>query len=142
MEQNETDASREADEDTVGLTDNQVAALPYLVASPSLAEGARLADIGRTTLYRWMNDDSFRTTLERLRNEAADLAHSELRGLMLKGALVLAEAMEDPNARVRVRAAHAALSIGLRAVDLKDLRQRLERLDDAFSLWSRRNMLR
>ena len=142
MEQNETDPSREADDDTPGLTDNQVAALPYLVASPTLAEGARLADIGRTTLYRWMNDDGFRTTLEQLRSEAADLAHNELQGLMLKGALVLAEAMEDASPHVRVRAAHAALSIGLKAVDLKELRQRLERLDDAFSLWSRRNMLR
>ena len=61
---------------------------------------------------------------------------------MLKGALVLAEAMEDPNAHVRVRAAKAALSIGLKAVDLKELRQRIERLDDAFNLWARRNTLR
>ena len=137
MEQNSTDSSDGA----AALTDSQLAALPYLVASPTMAEGARLADVGRTTLYRWMNDHKFRTTLERLRTEAAELAHTELRGLMLKGALVLAEAMEDPNAHVRVRAARAALSIGLKAVDLKELRQRIERLDDAFTLWARRNTL-
>ena len=138
MEQNGTDSS----DATASLTDSQLAALPYLVASPTMAEGARLADVGRTTLYRWMNDHKFRTALERLRGEAAELAHTELRVLMLKGALVLAEAMEDPNAHVRVRAAKAALSIGLKAVDLKDLRQRIERLDDAFNLWARRNTLR
>ena len=34
------------------LKENQLAALPYLVAAPTVAEGARLAAIGRTTLYR------------------------------------------------------------------------------------------
>ena len=136
MEQNGTDSPEPA---PAALTDNQLAALPYLAASPTLAEGARLADIGRTTLYRWMNDPEFRATLERLRAEAADLAHTELRGLMLKGALVLAEAMEHPSPHVRVRAAQAALSMGLKAVDLKELRQRIDRLDDAFNLWARRN---
>ena len=138
MEQNGTDSL----DDTAGLTESQLAALPYLVASPTMAEGARLADIGRTTLYRWMNDHDFRTALERLRAGASDLAHTELRGLMLKGALVLAEAMEDPNPHVRVRAARAALSTGLKAVDLKELRQRIQRLDDAFALWARRDPLR
>lgn len=137
MEQNGTDYSEDA-----GLTESQLAALPYLVASPTMAEGARLADIGRTTLYRWMNDHEFRTALERLRAEASELAHTELRGLMLKGALVLAEAMEDPSPNVRVRAAQAALSIGLKAVDLKELRQRIQRLDDAFALWAKRDAVR
>ena len=138
MEQNRTDFP----EATPDLTDTQFAALPYLVASPTLAQGARLADIGRTTLYRWMNDHEFRTTLERLRGEAAGLAHTELRGLMLKGVLVLAEAMEDPSPNVRVRAARAALSVGLKAIDLKELRRRVERLDDAWNLWTRRNAVR
>ena len=109
-----------------------------MVAAPTMAEGARLANIGRSTLYRWMNDHEFRSTLERLREEAADLAHTELRNLMLKGAHVLAEAMEDPSSHVRVRAARAALSLGLKTIDLKELQQRIERLDDAFALWARR----
>ena len=131
MKQNETP-------DATSLTEKQLAALPYLVASPSLTQGAHLASISRATLWRWMNDDRFRTELERLRSEAADLAHSELKGLMLKGALVLAEAMEDTSPHVRVRAARAALSIGLRAIDLKALQERLDRIDDAFNLWAKR----
>ncbi len=138
MKHSETDSS----EETTDLTQKQLAALPYLVASPSLSEGARLATIDRATLYRWMNDDEFRRTLERLRAEAADLAHTELRGLMLKGALVLADAMEDPSPNVRVRAARAALSIGQKVIDLKELQQRIDRLDDAFTLWARKNARR
>ena len=138
MEQNGT----LSEDDGLALTESQLAALPYLVAAPTMAEGARLAEIGRSTLYRWMNDREFRTTLEQLRSEAADLAHTELKGLMLKSALVLADAMEHGNPHVRVRAAHAALTIGLRAIDLKELRRRIERLDDAFALWSRKNRVR
>jgi len=37
---------------TTTLTDRQVASLPYLVAAPSIAEGARLAQVGLRTLYR------------------------------------------------------------------------------------------
>ena len=125
-------------EESTTLSDRQLAALPYLVASPSLSQGARLADIGRTTLYRWMEDDRFRENLGRLRAQAADLAHAELRGLMLKGVLVLAEAMEDTDPGIRLRAACATLNIALKAIDLEDLQRRLDRLDDAFTLWASR----
>ena len=127
MEQNGTP-------DTTSLTARQEAAMPYLVASPSQSDGARVANIGRTTLHRWMQDDRFREELERLRAEAAGLAHTELNGLMLKGVLALAEALEDENPYIRLRAAQATLSIGLKALDLKELLRRLDRLDDAFAL--------
>ncbi len=120
------------------LTARQLAALPYLVASPSLSDGARLADIGRTTLYRWLTEPDFRYHLERLRSDAADLARTELQGLMLKGVLVLADAMESADASIRLRAARAALYIGLRAIDLKELGERLDHLDDAFALMTSR----
>ena len=68
MEHNGTENSESAD---TSLTDRQVAALPYLTASTSVSEGARLANIVRTTLYRWMHDDDLRWALERLRSAAA-----------------------------------------------------------------------
>jgi hypothetical protein len=129
MEQNGTHGNG-----TTALSDRQLAALPYLLAAPSVAEGARLADVGRTTLWRWMEDDDFRTHLERLRSEAADLAHTELQGLMLKGIMVLAEALEDASPNIKLRAAQATLAIGLRAIDLKRIQRRLDLLDDALVL--------
>jgi len=122
-----------------GLTVNQLQALPYIVAAPSLSEAAKLAEVGRTTLYRWLEDDDFRNELERLRSEATDLAHCELKGLMLKAVQVLGEAMEDPNANVRLRAAHITLSVAFKANELKEIQQRLQLLDDALPLWSTRH---
>ena len=121
------------------LTDKQLQALPYMAAAPSLSEAAKLAEVGRTTLYRWMEDDEFRRELERLRSEALDLAHVELKGLMLKATQVLGETMDDANPLVRLRAAQIALSIGLKSIEVKDIQRRLQLLDDALPLWATRN---
>jgi len=67
-----------------GLSERQLAALPYIATAPSLSEAARRAEIGRTTLYRWLEEPEFRDELERWRRGAAELASLELRGLMLK----------------------------------------------------------
>ena len=124
---------------TASLTDKQLQALPYLVAAPSLSEAAKLAEVGRTTLYRWMEDDEFRRELERLRSEALDLAHVELKGLMLKATQVVSETMDDANPFVRLRAAQIALSVGLKAVEVKEIQRRIQLLDDALPLWATKN---
>ncbi len=121
------------------LSDKQLAALPYLVSPKSLSEAARLANVGRTTLYRWMNDPDFREELERRRQEAAELADTELKGLRLKALIVFAESMEDPDPYVRVRAAQVAYGFGIKSGDLAEVRKRLERVDESFHLWYSRN---
>ena len=125
---------------TKALSDRQLRAMPYLVASPTVSEGARLAQVGLRTLYRWMDDDDFRRELERQRSEAAELAYVELKGLMLKSVHVLGSAMEDPNPNVRLRAAQTALSVAMKATELRDIQKRLDLLDAALPLWTRRNM--
>ena len=128
MRQNET-------EKPTSLTTKQQQALPYLVTAPSVAQGAEEADIARATLYRWMHDPDFRDELERLRGEAAKVAKVELRGLMLKAVGVLADSMEDQNPFVRLRAARTTMYIGIKAVDIAELDQRLDRIEDSMELW-------
>ena len=43
---------------------------------------------------RWMNDSAFRTELERVRNNIADLAYTELEGLTLKSVFRLAQLLD------------------------------------------------
>ena len=121
-------------EKSTSLTTRQLAALHYLVASPLPSEAARLANISRATLWRWMNDDDFRQELDSLRDKAADLARAELKGLMLKGIVFLAGALEDADPGIRLRASRAALSLGLRASDLENIQRRIGLLDDAMAL--------
>ena len=103
-----------SDDDSVALTHRQITALPYLVASPTVTEGARLAGISRRTVHRWMEDDDFRDQFERFRDEALSLAQVELKGLTLKGTGVLAEMLEDPSSNIRLRAAQIAIAMGVK----------------------------
>ena len=133
MRQNDT-------EKTTSLTHRQLAALPHIAASPRLSQGARSASIGRATLYRWLQDEPFRQALERLQSDAADFARSELQGLMLKGILVLSQAMDDSNPDIRLRAARGTLYLALKVKDIKEIQQRLELIDEAFALRASRGI--
>ena len=119
MEQNGTQRA-------AALTERQIQVLPYLVVGHNRSEAAKLAHVGRTTLHNWMSDPRFRKEFERFRNEALDLAYTELKGLALKAAQVVGDAMEDSSPNVRLRAAQIALSIGLKVNELREVQQRLE----------------
>ena len=56
------------------LSQRQLVALPYIVAEPTISEGARAAGIARMTLTRWMRDPVFREELERVRRNIAEFA--------------------------------------------------------------------
>ena len=57
---------------------------------------------------------------------------------MLKSVLVLAEALDDGDPITRLRAARTTLSVALKADEVRDLRRRIDLLDDAVSLLRRR----
>ena len=128
MEQDETQ------ERNVDLTPKQTVAMPYIAANPSMTEAAKAAGISRVTLYRWMQDPSFRAELERIRRDAVDLAYAELRGLALKSVTAIAELLEDPDPRVRSMAARTALYNVARAEEVYQLRNRFDVLDRAITL--------
>ena len=130
MGQNETYEQNDPEENH-GLTRRQLYAMPYLLVAPTLAEAARMAHVGRTTLWRWLKDPIFRMDLERLRSEASNLAREEFQGLMPKALYVLAQLMEHPDWKVRLRSVQVALSVGLEANDLKEISWETDQFDDA-----------
>ena len=121
------------------LTIRQQSALSIIAASPSVAQAARTSGIGQSTIYRWMEDDDFRGELTRLRRESAELARRELQGLMLRSVSVLADAMEDPDKAVRLRAARYAMSFALRVGEIETLKREIRDLQEALPLWAARH---
>ena len=112
----------------------QQEALLALAVTPSVAKAARQAHVGYTTLRRWLQDDDFRQELDRIRQEAAELARVQLQGLMLKSVTALADAMNDPKPSVRLRAAQIALAYGFRTGQLEKFQEQLEAVEDALPL--------
>ena len=98
--------------------------------------GGRFKGSLSEAMWRFTTDESDRRLLQV--DIEGSIAHVELRGLMLKGVVTLAEAMEDPDPRIRLRAARAALHIGLKAIDLQDIQQRLHLLAHPLTLWPSR----
>ena len=129
------------DDEPVRLTHRQITALPYLLSSGTVAEGAKLAGISRTTFYRWMDDEAFRTQFETLRADVQRYAYAELRGLTLKGALVLAQMLEDPSSGIKLRAAQTAVSAGMKVSEQMDNQDRLDRIDEALSIQKSRKTI-
>ena len=120
------------------LTPRQLSALPYLAAFPSANQAARAAGIGKSTLYRWLEDDHFREELTRLREEAAEFARQELKGLQLRAVDVFRDAMNHRNVAVRLRAARYSMSFSSQIELAEKLRQDIEHLDIAFDEWKSR----
>ena len=118
------------------LTDRQKAALPYVVAFPNVRMAARASGIGKSTIYRWMEDDEFREEVTRLRNASAEIARLEVQGLMLTAVEVLCEVMNHDDATLRLRAARYVLTYGLQAGEVDELRRDLADLQQALPLWA------
>ena len=113
------------------LTARQEKALPILASASSIAEASRLSDVGRRTLHRWLDDPDFRDELARLHEEAADLARSQLHGVMLQAVLALADSLQDPNPEIRLRAIRTALDYSVKVNDIERLSKELHALEDS-----------
>ncbi len=113
------------------LTPRQAVALPHIAAESNLARGAEAAQIGRRTLTRWMDDPAFRAELERIRRNISDLAFNVVEGLTLKSVIRLDQLLDDPDPNVRLRALKVALSISLSAKEQKEIRNRIEVVENA-----------
>ena len=124
------------------LTFRQQAALTVIAATPTVAQAARQSGIGESTLYRWLEDDKFRAELIRLREESANLARQELQGLMLRSVSVIAEAMDDPDKAIRLRAARYAMSFAARIGEVEKMRQEIRDIESALPIWTGRNTVK
>ena len=115
------------------LPPRQQAALPIVAVSPSIAQAARQSGVSERTLRRWLDDPAFRQQLSQLHQEAYDLARRQLQALVPHCiSIMAAEAVENPDPALRIRAARYLMSYAVKfneieklADDLRDLRAAL-----------------
>ena len=117
------------------LTSRQQQALPIVAAAPSIAEGARLSKIGRSTLNRWLEDAEFRDELIRLRHESSQLAHSELKGLLFEAVDRLAQLMRDSNPTIQLRAVRTILTFNVKIDEVEKMREQVQALEETLPLF-------
>lgn len=108
------------------ISAKQTTAIDCLLASPSVAEAARRANVPLRTLFRWLADDTFKRELDAAQRALISTAARRLAYGLEKSvttALNLAELSEDEAVRLR-----AALAIPTMLRDLREHGDILERV--------------
>ena len=100
---------------TVELTPRQEEAIAALLTCANVQEAARKVQIGRTTLYRWLKDETFLAAYKEARHQAMSWVPGRIQRLVGKAVHTLEHILDDPEAPApaRVNAARAVLEFTL-----------------------------
>ena len=119
------------------LSSRQQGALPVIAAAPTIAQAARDCRVSESTLRRWLRDPAFAEELDLLRQEYTSEVSQQCLGLVLRGMNVLAEAMDDPDRALRLRATRYAMSFAVHLHEYMklnaDIREMRDSLDSVLS---------
>jgi hypothetical protein len=101
-----------------------------LLSHPSVEAAASAVKISRATAFRWLRDQDVTERLRAARRDAWGRAMAQLQEAGPEAVEALRRTLrEAENEAPRVSAAKAILELGLRAVELSDIEQRLARLE-------------
>ena len=105
-------------------------AIEALLTCGNVASAALAADVGRTTIYRWMKEDYFIAELRTAEQEAVAGLARALAGLGDGAAEALRDALKpDQKITVRLRASEIVTANLLRLRELVTLEERLAALE-------------
>ena len=98
-------------EATAALTPRQEEAIAALLTGASVQAAAKRVEIGRTTLYRWLKDETFLTAYQEARRQTMAWVPGRLQRLVGKAVYTLEHIPDDPEAPApaRVSAARTVL---------------------------------
>lgn len=114
------------------LSTKQQRAIAALLTAKNIGAACEVAEVGRSTLTRWMDDPGFITALRRVEAQALDAAGRRLVGLADEAIETVRAIMEDDTMppAVRLRAAGTVLDTLFKIRELAGLEQRVSRLED------------
>jgi HD-like signal output (HDOD) protein len=113
------------------LTEEQLRAIPFLLAAPSIEEGCKRAKIGKATVYEWLKEDAFREELRRQRERVVEGALETLKASITKATETLVGLLDSQNEAIRKGAANDIINFTLKAMELQDLEKRLSAIEKA-----------
>jgi hypothetical protein len=100
-----------------------------LASGVSIADAAAQADVGRTTVYRKLENPNFRRLVAEYRDRLIATALGRIADNLTRGADVLAQMLDSPEPHIRIRAARALFSLGIKLRDSVDLTMRMREVE-------------
>jgi len=101
-----------------------------LAAGASAADAARQLEVSVSTVKRQTADPDFRRFVADLRGQMLERALGRVTDTMTRAADTLAALLDAAEPALRIRAARALLSFGLRLHDAVDVTDRVRKLED------------
>jgi len=112
------------------LTTKQLRAIPFILMASSIEEAAKQAKVTRDTINRWMRKKHFKKVIEAKRQELFDAGLNRLKASTDKAALTMIELLDSEDESTKRLAAKDILSFSLKALEVQNLEERIERIED------------
>ena len=117
--------------DTSKVSPRQLKAISCILSSRSMEEAARLANISRTSLYKWLKDKNFALKLGEERDVLFRESLSLLKQATGRAAAELVGLLGSNEETTRRLAAKEILGLSLRVAEFEELDERISRLEAA-----------
>ena len=119
--------------DSEDLTIRQEKAIAALLSCRTVAEAAKLAQVGERSIYRWLKQDTFQSHLRRARRQALSQALGRLQQVADRAVDTLDTTLQNEKATTasRVSAVRAALRFACHGIEIDDFEERLTAVERA-----------
>jgi hypothetical protein len=120
MRQNETN-----------LSAKQTKTIEALLVCKSIEASAKKAKIAKSTLYRWLKDETFKSEFSKAKFRLLSNAITTLQRVSTKAVNILIEVMENKEnpASTRVSASRIVLEQAIKGSELEDIEKRISTLE-------------
>ena len=121
--------------ETERLTRKQEQAIVALVSHRTIEDAAKSGGIGKTTIFKWLQDESFQNAYREARSQVVRHAIAQAQSACSGAVTVLEDVMNSFNspASTKVSAAKAIIETSLKTVEMEDILARIERLEKRIS---------
>ncbi len=111
------------------LSSKQLLAINHLLSCRTIEEASRKAEVSRATIYKWKQDESFKTELKRQRDSVIDEALNYLKTSTTKAVGELVKLLDTEREEVRRLACNDILGYALKSLEIENLEQRLDKVE-------------
>jgi DNA-binding MurR/RpiR family transcriptional regulator len=111
------------------LTRKAEQAIAALLEHPTIAEAARACGVSERSLWRWLQRPDFQKRYREAQRAIVDGAIGELQAATVEAVKTLRRNLNCGNAFAENSAAQAVLTHSLKALEMQELQERIERLE-------------
>lgn len=115
--------------------DKQEQLIVALMNEPTISQAAKRLKVNESTIFRMMQDESFKAQYREARRALLYNSISQLQAISGEAVQTLRNIMNDAEVSpaVRVNAAKSILDMGLKVTELEEVTERIERIEQTIS---------